>query len=144
MPQDKQDAILNELANEYAKLLTIRTRAQTGSLNQRLQATLQKLDDIFDLLVLWQKYVEVVYMPDSEAELYSVLNKQAIFPEEISFQEKAHNQDIQHRLKILFGKEKVPKFDEMAEQSVNEAQTTDTSEESEIDAAQSENSEPSA
>lgn len=45
----------------------------------------QRLEDIFKLLILWQKYVDVIYMPETEATLISSLKPDELYPEEGTF-----------------------------------------------------------
>lgn len=62
---DKTQNGLNLLKNEYAKLIKI-VRTANEEPSKKLKLLKQRLEDTYSLLVVWTKYVEIVYMPESE------------------------------------------------------------------------------
>lgn len=79
-------------------------------------------------------------MPDSEVNIIDAVNRSEARPEDESFAAKTEERDIKNRMDILFGRDNenqklqksvVGNGEEDAYQTVNEGQTTDTTEASE-------------
>lgn len=88
--------------------------------------------------MLWQKYVDVIYMPETEAEIIGAMSKQDYFPDEIAYKDKLENQQIKDRLDTLFGRGEIEgyKIDQdlnKGDETVNENTTSDTSQESDFE-----------
>ena len=97
----------------------------------RLKTLQKRLENIFELLNLWQQYVEVIYMPEAEVNLIEHLGKMEGRMPEDSYSRMLENDDVSKRLKMLFKPEdggKVDNQDELdrAYETVNEGETTDT------------------
>lgn len=66
--------------------------------------TLQKrVEDIFELLALWQHYVEIIYMPEWELEWIKMNIREDPRAEESSLHYRVQKEDIEKRLNLLFG-----------------------------------------
>ena len=52
---------------------------------------------------LWSQYVEIIYMPESEARVLDAMNKAEVRPEDLSYQARRESSQIQTRLTSLFG-----------------------------------------
>lgn len=62
----QQEKALCELQNSYADLLRIHNRNIKQKPGKRLEYLQKRLEDIIELLNIWQQYVDVIYMPESE------------------------------------------------------------------------------
>lgn len=143
MPKEKRDAILGSLTHKYAKLLALKQKEMNESWKGRVNVLEQRLEDMFKLLTLWQKYVDVIYMPETEINLLNQIKPEDIYPEEDTFLQQQEHQELSERVQSLFGKpaeqdseaaekKELPKKHEPdAYKTVEEAPTSDTSAESE-------------
>jgi hypothetical protein len=69
----------------------------------------KRLEDIFELLALWQHYVEIIYMPEWEIDMIKSSMDTEARSDDASIHAKMKKHDIQKRLNLLFGQdEKVP------------------------------------
>ena len=126
---------LGQLKELYSMLLAKRQQKIRGSLSLRLKTLQQRLENIFELLNLWNQYVEVIYMPEGEVHMIDQLHEMEGRPEEQSYTARSEADDIQKRLKMLFKPDGSPKTDKEFEadevmqeayETVNEGETTDT------------------
>lgn len=109
----------------------------------RLKVMQKRIEDMFQLLNLWQQYVLVIYAPEAElAMLCKGANDpdQEFDPVEMTFSSKVEKETIEERLATLFANEKdssqAAEYKEEegdAYMSVNEGETTDTSATTEVE-----------
>ena len=108
----------------------------------RLRVIQKRLDDMFQLLNIWQQYIDIIYAPESEIEMLKnmkdagQLGADGSTLDDVSFANKMENEHIEERLAILFAKDEEELVDEKQKiddnlqdpyLSVNEGITTDTS-----------------
>ena len=133
---------IKALETQYAKLLRNQRIRMRKDVTFKLSVILKRLEDMFQLLDLWQQYVDIIYAPETEINVLKTLKDQGLLSnqgqgsiDDISFANKMENENIEQRLSILFAKEEDELSDEgrVVEdglqdpyQSVNEATTTDT------------------
>jgi len=60
--------MLEKLQAKYAELLALRHAHIRSDLNLRVRTLHKRVEDIFELLALWQHYVEIIYMPEWEMD----------------------------------------------------------------------------
>ena len=133
---------IKALETQYAKLLRNQRIRMRKDVTFKLSVIQKRLEDMFQLLDLWQQYVDIIYAPETEINVLKTLKDQGLLSnqgqgsiDDISFANKMENENIEQRLSILFAKEE----DELSDQekviedglqdpyqSVNEATTTDT------------------
>lgn len=122
--------MLEKLQLKYAELLNLRHQRIRGDLNLRVRTLQKRVEDIFELLALWQHYVEIIYMPEWELEWVKMNMTQDPRAEEASLSYRMEKQEIEDRLNLLFGpEEKAPKTkEEPTARSLNKEEelTTDT------------------
>lgn len=97
---------------------------------------------MFQLLNIWQQYIDVIYAPESEIEMLKnlkdagQLSQEGASIDDITFANKMENENIEERMQILFAKDEAELSDEKQKiddnlqdpyLSVNEGLTTDTS-----------------
>ena len=87
---------------------------------------------------LWSQYVEIIYMPEYEANLMEAMSQVDARPEELAYGAKMEKADMEKRLNMLFGEkgrdgvEDADRDEQDAEavkedyETVNEGMTTDT------------------
>lgn len=56
-----------------------------SSLSLRLKTLQNRLDNIFELISLWNQYIEIIYMPESEVYMIDKLGEQEGRPEDIAY-----------------------------------------------------------
>lgn len=100
---EELEGALRELQLNYARLLSLRQRKIKYNLNLRVQTLHQRLEDIFELLALWQQYVEIIYMPDWEMDWLKSTMEIEARDDSMSYANKMKEHDIQKRLNLLFG-----------------------------------------
>jgi len=66
LSEKRQSLVLKELELRYAQLLNLRHDEIKSNVSLRLQTLQKRLENILELLALWQQYVELIYMPDWE------------------------------------------------------------------------------
>lgn len=76
----------------------------------KLTVIQKRLEDMFQLLDLWQQYVDIIYSSEAEISVMKSLkdngqlsNQGSI--DDITFANKMENENIEQRLSILFAKE---------------------------------------
>lgn len=113
-------------------MLAKRQQKIRSSVSLRLKTLQKRLENIFELLNLWQQYVEVIYMPEIEVQMIEHLSQmEGRLPDE-SYVRMMENDDVSKRLKMLFKPEDGEKTDgqddelDRAYETVNEGETTDT------------------
>lgn len=100
------------------------------SLTLQLKTVKARLDNIYSLLELWNEYVKVIYMPESEITLMEILNRMKETPESQAYGNRVKDADTANKLNMLFGTDKGVQEDEAAAaeyETVNEAETSDSS-----------------
>ena len=60
--------MLEKLQVKYAELLALRHAHIRSDLNLRVRTLHKRVEDSFELLALWQHYVEIIYMPEWEMD----------------------------------------------------------------------------
>lgn len=66
---------------------------------------------MFQLLNIWQQYIDVIYAPESEIEMLKnmkdagQMNQDGTTLDDVSFANKMENENIEERLSILFAKD---------------------------------------
>lgn len=97
--------------------------------------TQKRLEDMFQLLNLWQGYIDVIYAPESVITAQQIAEEKGadgVLADDLSFAAKMENENIESRLATLFAQE-VPQDDDdegdidHPYMTVNEGLTTDTS-----------------
>jgi hypothetical protein len=98
--------------------------------------TQKRLEDMFQLLNLWQGYVDVIYAPESVITAQKIAQEKGavdgVMADDLSFAAKMENENVESRLATLFSEE-VPQEDDDESNidhpyvTVNEGLTTDTS-----------------
>lgn len=127
---------LDQLKELYAILLAKREQKIKSSLSLRLKTLQKRLENIFELLNLWNQYVEVIYMPEAEVHMIDQLSQMEGRDEDYSYAQTMERDDVTKRLKMLFKPEDEDSqgnddFDAAealneAYETVNEGETTDT------------------
>ena len=120
---------LNKLRAYYGVLLAKRKKEINESLPLQLKTIKQRLDNIYELLSLWNRYTEVIYMPESEMNFILMMEKMDIRPQDVAYTTRLHDADVATRLNMLFGKDQELDETEAADadyETVNEGNTTDT------------------
>ena len=93
---------LAQLKELHAMLIAKRQETIRGSLSLRLRTLQKRLENIFELLNLWQQYVEIIYMPEAEVHMVDQLSKmEGRLPDE-SYSRMLERDDVSKRLKMLF------------------------------------------
>mmetsp|Transcript_33044 Transcript_33044/g.50646 ORF Transcript_33044/g.50646 Transcript_33044/m.50646 type:complete len:228 (-) Transcript_33044:542-1225(-) len=113
-------------------------------INLRLTTMEKRLKDIFHLLELWTRYVDIIYATESEMNIMSILRDDGLFSktgsegmgaDELTLAKKLQDESIADRLKSLFSKETVEELEAEEQnldntkadyESVEEGLTTDT------------------
>ena len=89
-----------------------------------------KLDSMYELLILWRKYTEVIYLPEGQLNFMNLLEKLDLKPDEVAYKNRMRESDVANRLNMLFGEgSKIDETDaaEADYETVNEGSTSDTS-----------------
>ena len=93
---------------------------------------------MFQLLNIWQQYIDIIYAPESEINMIRVLKDNGLYSsndgsnDDISFASKMENENIEQRLATLFAKDEKETEQDIDQSlgdpyiSVNEGLTTDT------------------
>lgn len=126
-----------QLRELYAILLAKRQQKIRGSLSLRVKTLQKRLENIFELLSLWNQYVEVVYMPEGEVHMVDQLSSMEGRLDDLSYVQLMEKDETAKRMKMLFkpddaeGAADQGEFDAAealneAYETVNEGDTTDT------------------
>ncbi len=117
-------------------LLAKREQKIRSSLPLRLKTLQKRLENIFELLNLWNQYVDVIYMPEAEVHMIDQLSQMESRDDDYSYVNSMERQDVNKRLKMLFkpdeqSGDKATDIDEAGilneeYETVNEGDTTDT------------------
>ena len=73
------------------------------NLPSALKTIKKRIDNIYELLSLWNRYTYVIYMSDSEVNMMNMLDTLNIQPEELAYKNKMRESDVAKRLNMLFG-----------------------------------------
>lgn len=120
---------VNQLRKLYGALLAKRKQEIEGNLSLQLKTIKARLDNIYELLSLWKKYTDMIYMPENQLKFVQLLEKMDIRPEEIAYKTRMKESDVANRLNMLFGKGQAvddKQATDAAYETVNEGNTTDT------------------
>ncbi len=83
-------------------LLAKREQKIRSSLPLRLKTLQKRLENIFELLNLWNQYVDVIYMPEAEVHMIDQLSQMEGRDDDYSYVNTMERQDVNKRLKMLF------------------------------------------
>ena len=83
-------------------LLAKRQQKIRSSLSLRLKTLQNRLDNIFELINLWNKYIEIIYMPEAELDMIEKITKSEGRPEELSYAHQQEELNVKKRIKMLF------------------------------------------
>lgn len=75
LPEGSQKANdgLHKLKVQYAKLLANHRNKMRNNDGFKLKEMKKRLEDMFKLLSLWQRYVDIIYMPETEVNMLRAL-----------------------------------------------------------------------
>ena len=121
---------LEKLKKKYGSLIRNNRMRNDSDPGRKLAQMQSRLDQMFKLLDLWQRYVDIIYAPEAEIDIL-IKNRTSKDPHalqqeqnEQSFAAKLQEEEIEKRLAALFQKDVETKEDY---ESVEEGMTTDTS-----------------
>ena len=121
---------MDKLRELYAALLAKRKLEMKENLTLQLKTIKTRLDNIYELLELWNQYTEVIYMPESQLNFVEMLEKIDMRPDSVAYKSRMKEQDIAERLNMLFGSDDKKldsqKAADIDYETVNEGNTTDT------------------
>ena len=123
------ESAVGELRKLYGVLLAKRKLEIESNLSLQLKTIKARLDGIYELLMLWKKYTDIIYMPEAQLNFVELLEKMDIRPEQMAYKNRMSESDIATRLNMLFGKGQGIDESEAASadyETVNEGSTTDT------------------
>lgn len=139
VPEESQKAQdgLSALKMQYAKLLSNQRSRMQSDAGFRLKVMQKRLEDMFQLLNIWQQYVDIIYAPETEINMMKILKDNGQYSnagdfDDINFASKMENENIEQRLATLFAKDEQETEKEIDQGlgdpylSVNEGLTTDT------------------
>lgn len=103
----------------------------------KLKVMQKRLEDMFQLLNVWQQYVDIIYAPEHEINMLKILKDNGqynsdVSADDVSFASKMENENIESRLATLFAKDEKETEQEIDQNladpylSVLEGLTTDT------------------
>lgn len=96
---------IKELKELYAKLLrNQRLRFESNDSNT-LKVMQKRLEDIFNMLSLWQRYVDVIYASESEITALKAMKDNGLYnadPDELNFAAKLEKETTDKKLAELF------------------------------------------
>ena len=64
------------------------------NLTLQLKTVKTRLDNIYELLGLWNKYTEVIYMADAEIDFMQVLERLDVRPEGLAYKNRMKEADV--------------------------------------------------
>jgi hypothetical protein len=112
VPEESQKAQdgLSALKLQYAKLLHNQRSRMQREPGFRLKVMQKRLEDMFQLLNVWQQYVDIIYAPETEINMLKILKDNGQYNTEgdiddQSFASKMENENIEQRLATLFAKD---------------------------------------
>ena len=123
------ESAVGELRKLYGVLLAKRKLEIESNLSLQLKTIKARLDGIYELLMLWKKYTDIIYMPEAQLNFVELLEKMDIRPDQMAYKNRMTESDIATRLNMLFGKGQGIDETEAASadyETVNEGSTTDT------------------
>jgi len=104
----------------------------------QLKVMVKRLEDMFQLLNLWQQYIDIIYMPEHEIGQIKIMREVQGMDgdaDDLTFASKMKSENIETKLKTLFAKDEEALEDETEKikqdledpyLTVNEGMTTDT------------------
>lgn len=103
----ESDAALNKLQTHYADLLRIHNRKILTNPTHRLRYLQQRLENIMELLNIWQQYIDVIYMTEQESIM---LDHMATCDQidglmNMSVAQRLENKETNERINMIFGKD---------------------------------------
>lgn len=60
----------------------------------RLKTLQKRLENIFELINLWNQYIEVIYMPEGEVNMVDQLAEMEGRPDDLSYVQRVERDDI--------------------------------------------------
>lgn len=60
----------------------------------RLKTLQKRLENIFELINLWNQYIEVIYMPEAEVNMIDQLAEMEGRPDDLSYVQRAERDDL--------------------------------------------------
>ena len=125
---------LKLLQQEYARLVHSQKQALKENPGRRLKVLQKRLEHMFQLLSLWTQYVEVIYMPESDIHIMSVVEKMDPRADDAAFGARSSEIETRNRINTLFAPEQeAADVDKENYETVNEGMTTDTTEAPEVE-----------
>ena len=100
---EERTQIMLKLKKMYAAILAGRQDELRNSPTLRLKTIQKRLEDIFELLNLWNQYVDVVYMSEAETNLLEAVSQMDARPHTMSLKNKTEQKELENRLNMLFG-----------------------------------------
>ena len=102
--QSHKKKMIHELRSLYAALLRKREAKIKSDITLRLRVMEERLHNIFEMLQLWTRYVDIIYMPETELKLAQTMARQddqeAV---ETSYTREKERSEQNKRLEFLFG-----------------------------------------
>ena len=85
---------LTQLRELYAILLSKREQKIRSNVSMRLKTLQKRLENIFELINLWNQYIQVIYMPEAEVNMIDQLKEMEGRPDDLSYVERAERDDL--------------------------------------------------
>ena len=85
---------LTQLRELYAILLSKREQKIRSNVSMRLKTLQKRLENIFELINLWNQYIEVIYMPEAEVNMIDQLAEMEGRPDDLSYVQRAERDDL--------------------------------------------------
>lgn len=138
MPEESQKAKdgLKALKLQYAKLLKNQRSRMQQDPGYKLKVMQKRLEDMFQLLNIWQQYVDIIYAPEHEINMLKIMKDNGLYSadstDDVSFASKMENENIESRLATLFARDEQETEKDIDQSladpymSVLEGATTDT------------------
>ena len=92
-----------KLKKMYAAILAQRQNELRNSPTLRLKTIQKRLEDIFELLNLWNQYVDVVYMSEAETNMLEAISQMDARPQSLTLKSRGEQKELENRLNMLFG-----------------------------------------
>ena len=70
---------LGLLREQYAKLMMVQNERQSKNASVKLATMQKRLENMFELLSIWQQYVHIIYAPESEINAMQVQKDKHMF-----------------------------------------------------------------
>ena len=100
---EERTQIMLKLKKMYAAILAQRQNELRNSTTLRLKTIQKRLEDIFELLNLWNQYVDVVYMSEAETNMLEAISQMDARPQSLTLKSRGEQKELENRLNMLFG-----------------------------------------